>query len=156
MGSYKGSIIFIRLVFLFVIILLSKGIEAQKNALDQKGQHKVREVFTDYVNKELQLSEAEKSNFWELYYELKDSEKKLKIDYDLGQKLELMSDSEVEEFIENRFEFEENLHSLRRKYYLRFKEVIHSRKVAKLLILEKKFKRKLVNQMRHKRSIRNR
>ena len=132
----------------FIALFSSDGLMAQHNRKHSEKHEKVKEIFSDYVNLELELTEEEKTRFWPLYDELKETEREIRESYPSMRNFELISDKDVEVLIDKKFEQEFELLEVRKKYYAMFKDVIPTRKVAKLMILEKKFKRKLVSRMK--------
>jgi hypothetical protein len=59
----------------------------------------------------------------------------------------LMSDEEVDKFIRQHFDLEEQMTDLKEEYYMKFKEVLPVKKVFRLMEAERDFKRILLERL---------
>ena len=59
----------------------------------------------------------------------------------------LMSDEEVDKFIQKHFDLEEQMIDLKEEYYMKFKEVLPVKKVFRLMEAERDFKRILLERL---------
>ena len=64
-----------------------------------------------------------------------------------GKAREVMTDEEVDKFIQKHFELEEQMIDLKEEYYVKFKEVLPVKKVFRLQEAERDFKRMLLERL---------
>ncbi len=106
----------------------------------------------EFYNKELQLSGEESKAFWAIFNEYEKEKEHMKKEFQKDNKPELMSDAEMEDFLDRRFDAEIAQIELKRTYYHKLKKVISVRKLAMLPRVENKFKRALLQQTRKARN----
>ncbi|MEM9918328.1 MAG: hypothetical protein AAF990_09555 [Bacteroidota bacterium] len=136
------------LILLSLFLTTSAVLNAQGNGDVEARINKARK---DFFEKELQLSAAESEGFWPIYDQMRDEQEELKKTYQMDRKVELMSDSEVEDYILRGFELEQKEIELKKKYFAEFKKVMSIRKIATLKRTEKRFKRELLKRMAKRR-----
>lgn len=138
-------------LFIILIILSVSGqLFAQRppKPADEKIQAVKVAVFTE----ELALTTKEAEKFWPLYNEYEAKVKEInKESRRMSADLETKSDKEIEAVMEKRFELKEQKISLEREYYKKFKKAIPLQKIAKIPMAQRKFKRRLVQEMRRQR-----
>jgi hypothetical protein len=128
---------------------------AQPGSRGEKAQEKMEAFKIAFFTERLQLTPEEAKAFWPLFNQFEDEREALKDKFDLdNQKLELMSDKDVEAAIMEHIEMEEQLVKLRRDYVRRFMEVLPVRKVALLQRLDKEFKLALLEEIKKRREAR--
>ena len=135
----------ILIAFFALFALLSTGV-AQPDV-----EERIKQAREDFFTKALQLTPQESKDFWPLYYQYQDDEKDLENQYRPHGKIELMSDQEVEQYIENTFTLKEKQLALQRSYFQKMRTVLPIRKVAMLNKTEKQFKRKLLERVQNRR-----
>jgi len=141
---------------LIVLVMLSFS----SQLLAQKGRpakERIQAVKIAVFTEELELTPKEAEKFWPLFNEY--DAKVRKIDRDIRQMstgLETKSDSEIETIMEKRFKLQEQKIDLEREYYKKFKKVIPLQKIAKIPVAQRKFKKRLVNEMQRQRQERRR
>jgi len=131
-------------ILLITFCLLALTGFAQQERPAAKNKEAVKQAMEDFINQELQLSEAEQTAFWPSYSKYRDEMAALR--QGKGKpRLELMSDSEAEAFIDNHFVKEEKKLALRKSLYQDLKGKVGIRKLAALQQAEQKFKRQLLH-----------
>lgn len=121
-----------------------KQIEAQKVA---------------FITSELNLTPEEAQVFWPVYNQAQGEQKELRKKHkELRQSsnkegepkrtLDTMSDNELEAMMDRMMGHEQANLDLKKKYLKKYKEVLPVKKVAKLYRAEKKFKKKLMSEIR--------
>jgi hypothetical protein len=106
-----------------------------------------------YITQELKLTPEEAEKFWPLYNEFEAKRNQIlngvmkgppheKPDFDA------MSDEEINEMIQNKFEEERAMVGLQEEYYAKYKEILPVRKVAKYYEAEKRFRSRLLQGLR--------
>lgn len=117
---------------------------------------KIQAARVAYITQRLNLTPAESERFWALNNEFEDGQDKIKAKYGANQRLESMSDREVEQFIEDRLQMEQELLNLKRDYFQRFKQVVSPRKIALFQKADKEFRLELLRRVQEKRNDPNR
>ncbi len=119
---------------------------AQPNA-----EKRIREARENFFTEALQLTPQESKAFWPLLYQYEEDDKQLEKEHHLNGKIELMSDQEVEQLIDNTLLLKEKQLALRRSYVGKLRSVLPVRKVAMLPRVERQFKRKLLGRVKNNR-----
>lgn len=128
---------------------------AQPGQRGEKKQEKLEAFKIAFFTERLQLTPEESKVFWPLFDQFENERDALKDKFDLdNQKLELMSDKDVEAAILQHMDMEEQLVKLRRDYTRRFMEVLPVRKVAMLQRIDNDFKRALLEELKKRREAR--
>jgi hypothetical protein len=139
-------------LFLFAFAM---AVVAQPGPRAEQRQEKMEAFKIAFFTEKLQLTPDESKAFWPLFNQFENERDALKDRYDLdNQKLELMSDKDVEAAVMQHFEMEEQLVKLRRDYVRRFMEVLPVRKVALLQRIDTEFKRALLEEIKKRREAR--
>jgi len=139
----------------FLLCLMAVSAVAQPDSRSERKQAKKEEIQklkVEFFNNKLQLTEREASDFWPVFNQFEEEQDKLKEKYNLkNKKLELMSDSEVEDFVMGQVQMAEDQAKLRRDYVERFKQILPIRKVAMLPQVGREFKKVILREMRQRR-----
>lgn len=139
------------LLILLMMLSVSSQLVAQKGK-GRPASEKIQAVKIAVFTEELQLTSKEAEKFWPLYNEYEDKVKKIdKETREISKDLETKSDSEIEAGIEKRFQLKEQRIDLEREYHERFKKLLPIQKVAKISMAQRKFKKRLVGEMRRQR-----
>jgi len=106
-----------------------------------------------FITTELNMTAAEAQGFWPIYNEYNDKRANAKaqqIDLRNNNSIEELTESEAATLVESILSHQENEVALKRAYTEELKTAISSKKIAKLFILEKEFKDKLMSKIRRK------
>lgn len=104
--------------------------------------------FTD----KLQLSSEEFQNFWPLFTQFEKEQRQIRLKYRTKRTaFKYMTDDEAEAFIENNFKMEEEILSLKKDYYSKFRKVMPVRKLAMVNKVNREFKEEILKQLRERR-----
>ena len=146
----------IKIICSLMTLLLLTSIATYAQDIDDefghlKGREKIRAARVAYITQRLNLSPDESQAFWALHNEYEGKKRALKSRQDRSPALEAMSDAEVEQMIETRFEVQQDLLDLERTYYQKFRQVISSRKVALFYKADKEFRLELLKKIREER-----
>lgn len=101
-----------------------------------------------FLTERLELTPDEAETFWPIYKQYKTEQRELKKNRRPKRKVEEMSDQEIEAFILQSFEREEKEIALKRKYFQEFKKVLPIKKIGKLQMAEKEFRRKVIDRLK--------
>lgn len=139
---------------LVLIILISAAFVAGTTAQKKfENNPKVHEARKSFYNQELSLTEVEQDVFWPIFNAMRKDEQKLKKKY-IEDKNEIIrrGGGESKEILDLQYEFDLKKAALKNKYINEFSKVISIRKVIQLEDTERKFKRKVLKQIRRNRS----
>jgi ribosomal protein L16 Arg81 hydroxylase len=103
-----------------------------------------------YITQRLQLNSAEAAHFWQVFNEYEAAKEALKKSF----RTEISrptTEAEADQLIQRRFELEEALLRLSRKFYTDVKTKVPATKLALLPQAENEFKRDLLRQIRERR-----
>lgn len=134
----------------FYLSLLIGLLPLLSQAQPRPMEERIEALRIAFFTEKLQLTPEESQNFWPLYNEYQDKEKSIRKTYRDDKSLELMSDAEAEKLIEDSFEMEEKMLSLRKEYYQKMRRLLPVRKVALLSRIERQFKERLLEEWRNR------
>ena len=143
------------LIATLVLTFITIGLSAQEGPGQGPGpegkREKIKALKVAYITEQLKLTPEEAQRFWPVYNEFEDKRQKLEMEI-IGPKekrpdIALMSDEEVDKFIQKHFDLEEQMIDLKEEYYMRFKEVLPVKKVFRLMEAERDFKRILLERL---------
>ncbi len=139
-----------KLLILTILSLSASAVLfAQRGPRSEQAKERIEAYKIAFFTEKLQLTPEESKEFWPLYNEYENARTELRQKYHLeGKRLELLSDSELEEHIEQQLKMEEEMVKLRREYVYKFMEILPVRKVAMLQKVDNEFKRQLLKELR--------
>lgn len=110
---------------------------------DRKEQMKAKKVA--FITEKLELTEEESAAFWPVYNQMEEDLHTLRTNFrkerKSDKKLEDMTDEEVDALMTKAFDFKQKELDIKKRYHVKFKQVLPVRKVAKLYHLEKEFRK---------------
>lgn len=112
---------------------------------------KIEALRKAYINEKLALTEAEQKAFWPLYTEYKQKEKALRDSFHKKYKpndVVFMNDKQAEEYLNAGIKLREDQNNLYKTYIEKFKKVLPVKKVAMLPMVEREFKKTLMDKAR--------
>jgi hypothetical protein len=114
---------------------------------------KIQAMKIAYITQELNLTPGEAEKFWPLYNEFEAKRNKIMNGVIKGTPHEMpdlgnMSDEEVNEMILNKFKEERAMVDLQEEYFVKYKEVLPVKKVARYYEAEKRFRSRLIQGIR--------
>ena len=110
---------------------------------------KMLEVRRDFLSKELQLTDAQKKEFFEAYDKCQEARHRIEHDARqhekaIEQKGDAATDAELDAVIAELYSIEERLAKVDKEYLPQLRKVLTRRQLAKLKHAERKFTRKLM------------
>lgn len=124
-------------------------------AIAQKGKEAFREKIDSYrsafITERLNLTPEEAQKFWPIYNQYHDIIEKLRDETPNRKSLDVMNDSEVEQYMNIRLDNEQKILTLKKEYIQKFKQVLSIRKVAILQEAEKEFRQEILKRAKAKR-----
>ena len=112
---------------------------------------RVEQAREDFITERLGLSDEEADPFWDVFYEFKDKQQKIKKQYKPSRPINRMTEEEADQFILARFEMEEKLLKLKKEYYQKFQTIISPKKVALFTKAEKEFRKEVLRRFKENR-----
>ena len=124
----------------FLLLSLS-GLPAQP---PHGQQQRVRAMKVAFITDRMRLTPEEAQKFWPIYNQYEAELSKIREKHRLGRDLSTLSDAELERFLNNFLDMEEQQVTLKRDYFSRMKQAVGLRKVALFIESERDFNRKLI------------
>ena len=118
---------------------------------DDSPAAKVEKAREQFITEKLNLSNQEADAFWQVYYEYKDNEEKIKNKYRPGKGLRNMSDEDANAFILSRFEMDGKLLQLKKDYYQKFQKIIGPKRIIQYTRAEKAFRQEVLRRFKENR-----
>lgn len=145
-----------KIIFVFAILLLNVSLYAQfeEASLDPATESRIEAQRVAYITNQLELTPEESQKFWPVFNQLKSEIKELKKSNRKSKKdinLDSLSDQEIEELLNAQFDFEIKEIELKRSYFQKFKTILPIKKVAKLAMVDRAFKKEIFKRFREER-----
>lgn len=136
-------------LFVVPLILLSFQFlaQAQPGANRPPAGERIRAYRVAVYTDVLQLSAEEAQNFWPIFNEYTANREKLQQQMRPDRQLDVMSDTEVEEYVRKHFDIRQREIDLEKDLATRLRKVLPIRKVAKLPAAEREFREGLVKKL---------
>lgn len=142
----------------FFILLIVLGLGVMPVAAQKKGHKhadrkewmaKMRDLKHDFMTKELQLTDAQKTQFFEVYDKCEDARHQVEHEARekekaIEKKGDAATDAELDAIIADQFTMEERLGRVDQQYLPQFRKVLTRRQLARLKHAERKFMRRLM------------
>lgn len=120
--------------------------------MNAQGQgERVEAMRVAFITQHLDLSPEESANFWPLYNEYKSKTNAIKKSIRDAGDINNMSDSELESLLDRRFDAEQEELNIKREYFKKMRSVLPIRKIARLTVAEKKFKERVLTEIKKRR-----
>jgi Spy/CpxP family protein refolding chaperone len=139
-------------------ILFIAQVASAQPELEESKRERLEALKVAHITQELQLTPDEAQKFWPIYNEMTGKMRAIRKEQ-RGNRIEAknsfdeMSDAEISAVIDREFQFEQEELNLKKEYNARFKKILPIRKVAKLHMAEKGFRKKLLRGARDHRNI---
>ena len=129
---------------IFWVLMLVSLCIGRMSAQDDVPGGRLKAMKIAYITNLIQLTPYESQKFWPLYNLYEADLKKVRDKYNSERNPALLSDQEVEKYLQDGFEMEEQLIKVRRDYIQKMKAVISVRKIALLTKAERNFNRTIL------------
>lgn len=147
------------LSLLFLLTFSSMGLAQESEKPEEKEpskREKIEQLKIAFITTELDLTTEESEKFWPIYNEMIDkirTEKKAQKELrsELKEGMETLTDTEIKTKMDKLFAHEQSILDTKESYHQKIADVIGQKKAVKLLSLEQRFKKELLNTMRQKR-----
>ncbi|PHN03895.1 hypothetical protein [Flavilitoribacter nigricans] len=102
-----------------------------------------------FITEKIDMTSKEAEKFWPVFNEYEREERKIRKRYQSDMRRVIdMSNEEAKQFLESRFDMEQELLDLKRQYFLRLADIISPRKLAGFNRADREFKKLLLNRIR--------
>jgi hypothetical protein len=132
------------------ILILCSFLVSSLFGQDGQKEERIRALRIAFITEELQLTSAEAEKFWPIYNEYEAERKKIRQEYRKEKRDKEMSDVEAEEMVDASFALQEKQLQLKRNYYDKMKTAISTQKLVLLERAEKKFREKIINEIKRR------
>lgn len=152
----KTSLIIILFFYISTVVFSQVG-NRRKEVREKIESQKIA-----FITKELNLTTVEAQQFWPIYNEYSDKNEELL--KSMGKKnienravdIDEITDKEALDIADEQIVLAQKLLDLRKKYHLEFKKVLPPKKLLKLYMAEKEFKKVLLKEIKDRRIERKR
>lgn len=140
-------------IILFSLLFMSFSVASMAQRAESK-RERMQALKVAFITEDLQLTSQQAKVFWPIYDELESELKALRQQAEKRPDFETANDQEIETWIFRKLELEDQQTALKRTYIKRFQEVITWPQIAKLLHVEKRFKKELLERIQERRATR--
>lgn len=143
-----------RITFILCMLFIGSVAFAQpEHGGPQSKKEKIEQLKIAFITKELDLSTEEAEKFWPVYNEMADELKeerksRKKLSKDLKDNYDALSEGDVKKKTIEILDSEIHEAELKKEYTEKIADVIGFKKATKLLSLEQRFKRELLNKLK--------
>ena len=145
-----------------MLVLPFTGSYAQDLELDDipqfRGQamERIKSMRIAFITNKLALTTEQSQDFWPIYNQYENSQKKIRSKYRRDKNINLMSDGEVEDYLTARLQMDQELLDLKKNYYNQLKAAISIRQIAQISTAEREFKTMILKEWRQRQRQRRR
>ncbi len=140
-----------------VVLFISTSVFSQKRK--RMSNDRVKAYKIAYITEQLNLTEKEAEKFWPIYNaheeQLSGLRKEENSDFKKFYKEEVnideVSEAEAKKLVSSVSETREKMHAINKVYYTKLKNILSYKKILKLQIAEREFKRNLFERLKKKR-----
>ena len=118
---------------------------------EDRANAKIEAQKVAYITNRLDLTTEEAAEFWPIYNQFQKERKAIRRKHKKAQRIENMSDSELEEQMISNFKKDQELLDLKKTYFEKLKKVLSIRKIATLHVAEREFKKTILDMMKDRR-----
>lgn len=145
-----------KIIYAFIFAaFLSTSMSAQisdddngRNSKQEKIQNRIESKKVAFITQKLDLTPTEAQQFWPLYNEYRSKMKDFRQQNISQMRSDDISEANANDFLDNLFTREQTELDLKKEYFSKLKTAISAKKVAKLYILEKKFRDEILENIR--------
>ncbi|MEM6317760.1 MAG: hypothetical protein AAF960_08820 [Bacteroidota bacterium] len=136
----KKLIIFLVSCLTFTATIVAQG--------DGQMRERVEARRVSFITNKLALTPEEAKQFWPIFNQYEEKRKAIRKSYALNGNLQLMSDAEVQQYVDQSLEIEAKQLELKKEFFKELKAVLPIRKIAMLPRVEKRFKQFLLQRLK--------
>ncbi|MDF1694232.1 MAG: hypothetical protein P1U56_00275 [Saprospiraceae bacterium] len=137
------------LALVFSFVLMGQQTTPERAERREKMENRIESQKVAYITQKLDLSPTEAQKFWPIYNEYQSKSKTLRVNYKENLNQADIESKDADQFLNDLFLQEQKELDLKREYFDKLKTSIPSKKVAKLYIIEKKFREEILEKIRN-------
>ncbi len=134
-----------------MLLTVSSSLMAQKDQGKAAIEKRINAQRVAYITNELDLQENEAEKFWPMYKQFRKEMKTVRKEFRKERNIDEMTNEEAEAFLEKTLARDEEEIAIKRKYNVLFKTVLPVKKVVKLHIAERSFKKEMLKKIKERR-----
>ncbi len=141
-----------KIIYAFIFAaILSTSLQAQiynedrnRSERSEKMQNRIESQKIAFITQKLDLTPSEAQNFWPLYNEFQSNMNDFRRQSKLDLNNEDIREEDANGFLDNLFSREQEELDIKKRYFEKLKSAIPTKKIAKLYVLEKKFREEIL------------
>ncbi len=145
--------------FALIAFFMSAALMAQERRIKRPDPDKVKAYKIAYITDKLDLTPEEAEKFWPIYNENEKLMAELRKEENLAIKkhikersdIEGVTEKEAQEIVSSMRKIEQRIHDQKGRVYSRLKKVLPYKKILKLQVAEREFKRSLLRKLKKRR-----
>lgn len=130
-----------------VLIFTLSSVLAQDGDMRQR----LETMKVAFITEKIGLSTEQAQDFWPAYNAFQNKQKAIRQQYHTGKNINQMSDTELEEYLLNNLQQQQELLQLKRDFFEEAKKSISIRQIALLQEAEKEFNKEVLKRMMERR-----
>jgi len=140
------------LLVMLALMIIPVTFAQEKRQHQASKKEKIEQLKIAFITKELDLTTDEAEKFWPVYNEmskklLEEKKSRKKITKELREGLETMPDEDIKQKTNSILDSDIKQAELKKEYTEKIADIIGYKKATKLLSLEQRFKRELLNKL---------
>jgi hypothetical protein len=141
-------------LILGLILTLAQALTLETSYAQIQKPHakEIEAIKIGYITRRLDLTPEESQKFWPAYNQF---QKDLSFLNQQKKQTRIQNANNAEQLIDDDFSFDTKILELRKKYRIKFNQVISDEKVKRLYIAEREFREELIIQLRQRRENKN-
>lgn len=140
-----------RAYFIFFLFawVASAGAQIDDDEIPTTALDRVQAQRKAFITEKIDMTSKEAEKFWPIFNEYEKEERRIRRQYQDNQKRVIdMSNEEAKDFLLSRFDMEQDLLNLKRRYFEQLAGVISPRKLAGFSRADREFKKLLLSRIR--------
>ncbi|MEZ5042673.1 MAG: hypothetical protein R2828_22435 [Saprospiraceae bacterium] len=135
---------------LFILVLMLSSMAPLYGQVTRRDRVEAERVA--FITKIMQLSPKQAQDFWPIHGEYEAEENKIRQRYKTQGFLAEMDETQAQEALENRLRMEDELLSLKKNYFVRFRAIVTAKQMLLFLKANAEFKQYLLDEIRRRRN----
>lgn len=143
----------------FIAIMIASSLFAQERKMRKPDYDKMKAYKIAYITDKLNLTAEEAEKFWPIYNENEKLMSELRKEENLAIKkyikersdIEGITEKQAQEVITSIRKIEQRIHDQKEKVFSRLRKVLPYKKILKLQVAEREFKRSLIRKLKKRR-----
>lgn len=135
---------------LFILVLMLGSMAPLNGQITRRDRVEAERVA--FITKIMELSPKQSQDFWPIHGEYEAEENKIRQRYKAQGFLAEMDENQAQQALENRLRMEDELLSLKKNYFVRFRTIVTAKQMLLFLKANAEFKQYLLDEIRKRRN----